>query len=510
MYRILPYSVSVLLMLVFLVGGSGCKAIKKWRDARRNTRTDTIIVVKKDSTPQVVKVDTQRYCDTLPPRNYERIIVCFEKIDGKIVRRDTVGKIEMPEQRRIDSLARIDEQRRKDSIALVESKRPQKKESYKVVVLLPFMASNTRTGESEAKSLRSVEFYEGAQMAFDSLRRMGVKLSVDVFDTQDSDSVLQLLLQREELQKADLIIGPIASDELRTVARFAASYNIPMISPLSPRTVVEGDNPYFLQINPSYSTHIQHVLRYSERMPIRRSKHFIVAGTKDDSVYVEQCQFAYKIYKNDTSALMPQYVPAEGNKFDGDQFRSLTRRGSLNIIFVPSLRENFVSNLLRTLTSEGTKSSRYDPTKRQEDYLIVGMSQWKYFENISYDYFEKLRLHMTSESFIDPVALSTLRFKDSYFSRYGMPPRDFGYIGFDVMLYAGKMLHKHGTGFFAELEKEPFEGKHTRFLIRPVTRTFKVQENGVIKEKTVTSYYENTYINVLHYEEYELKKVDTP
>ncbi len=503
------YSLFILLLLLFAFAGSGCKAIKKWRDGRKNIRTDTI-VVRKDTQPVIVKVDTLRYCDTLPPRNYERLIVCFEKVEGKIIRRDTVGKIDLSAQRRIDSLAQIEDQRRKDSIALVESKKPQKKENYRVVILMPFMASSSRVGENDAKSLRSVEFYEGAQMAFDSLRRMGVDLSINVFDTQDSDSVLQLLLQREELMKADLIIGPIASDELRTVARFAAAYHIPVISPLSPRTVVENDNPYFLQINPSYSTHIQHVLRYSERMPIRRSKHFIVAGTKDDSLYIEQCQFAYQEYKKDSLARMEVYVPKEGNKFDDDQFRSLTRRGSLNIIFVPCLKENYVSNLLRTLTSEGTKSSRYDPTKRQEDYLIVGMSQWKYFENISYDYFEKLRLHMTSESFVDPTSLSAMRFKDSYFSRYGMPPRDFGYVGFDVMLYAGKMLHKHGTGFFAELEKEPYEGKQTRFVIRPVTRTYKVEENGVIKEKTAVSYYENTYINILHYEEFSLKKVETP
>jgi hypothetical protein len=116
-------------------------------------------------------------------------------------------------------------------------------------------------------------------------------------------------------------------------------------------------------------------------------------------------------------------------------------------------------------------------------------------------------LHLTSESFIDMKNLPTMRFRDAYVSEYGMPPRDFAYIGFDLTIYMGRMLKKHGTGFLAALDKEPYTGRHTKFDIRPVYRTFKtLQPNGDLQEQSAVSRYENSFIHILKFEEFTLKK----
>lgn len=497
--------IKLIISLLLIVWLSSCELLKG-RNRNKDLRGDTI-VVKRDTLQKVVKIDTFRACDTMAAVNFERLVVCYEKVGNKITRRDTIARIQLTEERRIDSLRRLGDQRAIDSLALLESKKAQLKESYKVVILMPFMSGVARSGNSEAKSLRAIEFYEGFLMALDSLRRENINMTISVFDTQDNDSIVEQLLLREELRQADVIVGPMSSGELRLVSNFAAAYHIPLISPLNPRFVPEEDNPYFLQINPSYATQSEHIFDYANKLPIRRPKNFIIVGTKDDSLIMEQFQSAYAIYKNDANARATMYISAD-NRFDSNKLKDKYQRNALNIIVAPTLKEPFIFGLLRSLSDDGGKA--IDPNKpqiTQESYMVFGLSQWKYFEEINFEYFEKLRMHMTSESYIDPKHLPSMRFRDAYVSQYGMPPRDFAYIGFDLTIYMGRMLKKHGTGFLAQLDKEPYTGRHTKFDIKPVYRTFKTLEaNGDLKEQSAVSRYENSFIHILKFEQFTLIK----
>lgn len=491
--------------LFFIGWSSSCDLLKRNRNS--NLRGDTI-VVRKDTSHKVVKQDTFRSCDTLPPRNYVQLVVCYERVGGQVIRRDTVSRIELTEQRRIDSLRQVNAQRQADSLALVESKKAQLKENYKVAVLLPFMSNGDRSGANEAKSTRSVEFYEGLLMAFDTLRRENINLSVSVFDTQDNDSIVATLLLREDVKNADLIIGPMSSGELRIVSDFSAAYHIPMISPLNPRFSPETDNPYFLQINPSYAQQAANIFKYIDQSPNRRPKNYVVVATKDDSLLVEQFNEAYAIYKKNPEARAETYISQDG-RFDSEQIKNKFQRNALNVIIAPTLREPFVFGLLRSLSDDGGKPIDPNNKKVQESYVVFGLSQWKYFESINFEYFENMRMHLTSESYIDIKHLPTVRFKEAYFSEYGMPPRDFAYTGFDLMIYAGRMLKKHGTGFLSQLDKEPYTGRHTSFIIKPVYRTYpSPQPNGDIRQEAALQRYENTYINILKFEQFTLIKAN--
>lgn len=499
-----PILLKLLVSLLLISSASSCKLFQG--GSGNNIRTDTIIVRKTDPV-KVVKVDTFRNCDTLPPRDYVRLIVCTERVGGTVTRCDTTGRIELTAQRKADSLRIVQAEQQRDSLALAELRKPQLKSSYKVVIMLPFMVGDRSAG-NEAKATRAVEFYEGAQMAFDSLRRENVPLSISVFDTQDSDSVLQTLLLREEVRTADLIIGPMSNSELRTVSDFAAANKIPMVSPLNPRFSPEIDHDYFLQMSPSYEQQSAQIFAYAERRAARRPKNFVIIGTKDDSLLMEQFQTAYGIYRNDPTARAEMYMSEDG-RFDANKIKTKTKSGALNILVAPTLREPFVFGLLRSLSGDGGKPIDPNNKKVQDSYIVFGLSQWKYFETINFEYFENMRMHMTSDAFADLKNPPTTRFKEAYYSEYGMPPREFAYVGFDVMIYVGRMLKKHGTGFFAQLDREPYTGRACRFEIKPIYRTYKTLElNGDIQQKTVVKRYENTFIHILKFEEFKIIKAE--
>ncbi len=487
------YAFFACLLLIFT---SSCKFLRN-SGGNNKSNLDTVIVVKRDTPktnkePLVIKIDTLRYCDTSPAQNNFRTVICYESVYGKVIKKDTIAKIRVRDSS-------------KNVVNIDSSNKNPIKAAYNVAIVMPFMSGGTnKNGETESKSIRALEFYEGVQMAYDSLRRENINLFISVFDSKDSDSVLQTLLIKEELLKADLIIGPMAGAELRTMSAFAQNYKKTIISPLNPKEISAEDNPYFIQFSPTARMQARNILKYLETAPFRRSKNIVLVGTREDSLAMEQFQEEYGIYRRDPNQRVNQYMSVEG-KFSSDAFRAQIKRGQTNIIVVLSNRENFVTNLTSHLHQ--SIGWQVGEVSTQEDYILFGQSQWKYFEGVNAEQFESTRLHLVTDCFADLKEPNIVRFKEAYFAKYGMPPREFAYIGFDLMLYFGRMLKKYGTDFRNHLHKEPYKGRHNTIKIEALMRERKVMKATEIQTETVINRYENSAVNIIKFEQFNFTKV---
>src|SRR5262245_48197255 len=54
-----------------------------------------------------------------------------------------------------------------------------------------------------------VEFWEGAQLAIDSLEKEGLQLDVHIYDTRSTRRKFETLVTEDEVKKMDLIIGHV-------------------------------------------------------------------------------------------------------------------------------------------------------------------------------------------------------------------------------------------------------------------------------------------------------------
>ena len=484
-----------LISILLLLSATSCKLLFNTSDKNNNNKLDSVKVVKKDTQPNkivVIKADTFRYCDTLPEKNNFRTVVCYEKINGKLTKIDTMAKILVKDT---SKLAKIDSLKNAPKVI---------KNTYNIVIVLPFMSGGSnRSAETEAKSIRALEFYEGVQLAYDSLKREAISLNISVFDTKDNDSIIQTLLIKEEFLNADLIIGPMAGNELRSLAAFAQTYQKAIISPLNPKEISTEDNPYFIQFNPTARMQARNLVKFAELSTIRRAKNIVLVGTKDDSLAMEQFQQEYANLKRDPNLRVSQYMSPDG-KFSSDGLKSQCKRGQCNLVLVLSNKESFVLTLARSLhESIGWKQGE---VSTQEDYVLFGQSQWRYFETVAPEYFESTRLHILAESFADLTDPNTVRFKEAYFSKYGMPPREFAYTGFDLMIFFGRMLKKYGTDFRTNLSKEIYKGRSTSIKIEPVFRTRNIIKGTEIISENATTRYENTFLNIIKFEQFTFIK----
>ena len=109
---------------------------------------------------------------------------------------------------------------------------------HKLAIFLPlyldsaFDASNNyRYDKSFPKFINpGLEFYEGAQLALDSLQKENARLEVHIYDTRSSSKNIAQILQSPEFQKTELIIGHVAPGELQQLATAAAQMNVPFIN----------------------------------------------------------------------------------------------------------------------------------------------------------------------------------------------------------------------------------------------------------------------------------------
>jgi len=370
----------------------------------------------------------------------------------------------------------------------------EKLDRYKVAVMLPFMSNKNPGGTSPTiydKSLLAVNLYGGMKMAFDDLSYEGVQLDVTVLDTEGSTSTTKSLLQRSEVQNADVIIGPVRKDNLKLVAEFAKANKTPLVSPLSPSTSVTEDNPYYLQFAPTLESHCYAITKHVRE---RYESNQVVLVTRKKSA--EQKRMKYfqdanvKIEGSITAERFKEFVIADVSAdLNEIEIRPYFVEGGTTVFVVPSWsNETFVYSLLRKIRT----------AKGNNKVVVYGMPQWMNYNRISYDYYEALNVHVSSSVAIDPDAQEVEEFNRNYYYKFGTAPTEDAFIGFDITHYVGKLIKKHGNQFQQKIDTEKGESYiHTKFYFDPMPGS-----NSNLENLSEVGRYENQHVNILEFKDY--------
>ena len=113
-----------------------------------------------------------------------------------------------------------------------------------LVLLLPFNISKIENDSlnSVASKLKkdkflnmTLDFYSGVLMAIDSAKVMGLNVNIRILDSEETknSSAIPGLVQQNNLQNADAIIGPFYQTNVEKLAELVSTDNVPVISPLS-------------------------------------------------------------------------------------------------------------------------------------------------------------------------------------------------------------------------------------------------------------------------------------
>ncbi len=333
---------------------------------------------------------------------------------------------------------------------------------FNVVLILPLGGEtaviDTSSKSSSARRYEDImQYYEGTLIAIDSLKNSGVSVKLTVIDTKtdkDLDAITKAL-KTPVLKEANLIIGPVYSEAIPMVAKFAESHKIPMVSPLATAESVVRDNRYFVQVANDATALTRLSVEYARRDDGKTT--LVIPSDGSDAKLVKEFKAALK-------EKLPELSYRQGNNAvsQREALKAKLVQGKNNRFVVLSNNEVFVLDFLQNLTN----------ASKGYDVEVLGRQKWLKFTSVDMAYIHGANVQMYVQNYADYSAETTKSFVRSFRNFYKAEPNNYAFRGFDVAYYFINALKKNGPDFIGCLPKLSSQNIHTPF------RFVKVGENG--------------------------------
>src|SRR5687768_4446287 len=144
---------------------------------------------------------------------------------------------------------------------------------HKISVLAPLYldsafdaAGNYRYGKVLPKFIApGLEFYQGVQLAIDSIRNQGLELDINIFDTRSGKPALQKIIDKPEFDGTEIIIAHVNMADAQWLAHLAKDRNIPFINVNFPNEAGVSDNPNYILLNSTLFTHCEGLYKFMQK-----------------------------------------------------------------------------------------------------------------------------------------------------------------------------------------------------------------------------------------------------
>lgn len=321
-----------------------------------------------------------------------------------------------------------------------------------------------------------LEFWEGAQLAIDSLKKEGVKVDVHVYDTRSTKKPFASLVADPELKQMDLLIGHVNVNEAASLAWLANNQGIPFINANLPNEAGVSNNPQYVILNSTLYTHCSGIYRFLQtNYSVSNIIVFRKKGATEDRLkdYLTQIE-------NNTAAikLKIKYVTLENN-FTIQQLQPYLDSNKTNVCLAGSLDAAFGQSLCQLLSSV---SSSYTST-------VFGMPTWDVldFEKPMY---KGIEIFYSTPFYINPADKLVAHLNDYFRIQYYSRPSDMVFRGYETLYHFARLLNEHKQNISSSLGDKKYK-IFTEMDVQPV----------LDKKDMTLDYFENKKL-------YFVKKVD--
>lgn len=383
-----------------------------------------------------------------------------------------------------------------DSLAAASSIFPQgEKATYNIGMMLPFdimlndsleAALNTRK-ELYILTEIALDYYRGAKLALDSLRKMGLNANVFVYEVGEDIVAARDASKRIVQDDLDIVFGPMHKSSLAIISDACIKNETYLVSPNSFGNEVFEDNPFLMRAEASRETMMRYLANY---VAIQHQGHNVLMVSSEgpkDWPYRKMFKQAYNsatgTFNNHFSDSL-RAITTEN--IDSEEIGKWLSKDSLNVLVVPSNQLAFVSDFMTRLSVVDDEEYRIQ---------VYGMDKWVKYDNIDAEYKNRFNLRLVVPSFVIYDSEPVIDFLETYRHAYNTDPSSYGYgyLGFDLTMFFGGALMHFGLGFpqfFNDYE------------------THGVGVNYRFGKSTTGREYENKDVYVIEYNDFKVERVN--
>ena len=278
---------------------------------------------------------------------------------------------------------------KKISTENVVAPKPTEKKEMHVALLLPFFTNEIEFDSLGIeivsitdKSNLAIQYLHGVQLALDSLDRAGVKLELNIFDSQKDTDRVRGFMNTEAAKNADVFIGPVNNFQVSLAGKLIDQKHQVLFSPLSSSQNLATANPNFVLANAGLKTHCEQLAAFINAKYPGKKILMLYRRNEGESEYTT---YFKSILKTKPIELTEK---SDSSFYKVDNFLTAIDN---NIIIIPSFDEEFV-NLLSKKLFELTDNYKI---------TLVGMPTWTEMETLRLDYLQKLNTHITGSFYAD-------------------------------------------------------------------------------------------------------------
>ena len=227
----------------------------------------------------------------------------------------------------------------------------------RLAYLLPLQTNASRR---DGQMDRFIDFYEGALLAIYEAQACGQRFEIFTYDVQKSDSVIQQVLKRGEMQNMDAIIGPAYPAQVSHAALFAKHNRIPCIIPFTNKVSGLEHNPYLVQFNPNAQQEAETAVRLLAAQKDSLQLVFVDPQASDVSAFVSMLREKVLAAGFATADISLQTII-------NDSLTSVLRQDKMNILVFNTDKYSSVSPVLNQVANQ----------KKGHSLALFGRYSWQ-------------------------------------------------------------------------------------------------------------------------------------
>jgi len=349
---------------------------------------------------------------------------------------------------------------------------------YQVAIFTPLFLDSAfdetasyRYGKAFPKYINpGLEFYEGAELAIDSLNIEGVKLDIYVYDSRSIKNGIDSIVRSPEFDSIDLVIGHVNAKEARLLANAAARKSIPVINATYPNDAGVTNNPNYIVLNSTLLTHCAAMYRFIQKnYALAPVVVFRKKGAQEDRLK----SYFDDITKSTSSVPLKIKFVTLDNLFSPEDIKEHLEKDVKTVCIAGSLDVNFGQLLTSQLAS------------LYEDYpsVLFGMPTWWDLTDFSKPEYKNVEVFYTSPFYISDSNKLFANIIADYKSRFYSRPTDMFFRGYETVYHFAHLLLLNGRNIGSSLSDKRYK-IFTDFDIQPVlnpkTNTLDYFENKKI------------------------------
>lgn len=294
--------------------------------------------------------------------------------------------------------------------------------SINLAILLPFRAdeyvekSSKDIFEKNQLANMVTDFYMGAEIAIDSIKKQGVNVHVNVFDTGNRGNNIEAILNENKLENTDVVIGPFYSDKAEVVAK---GVNVPVIFPHYSNNQEKFSSSKLVKTAPEKTRYADYLISYLKDS-YKDQEIFVVGDDKSESNRLVS-KIVSELKQHDSINNIHILKPEKGY-IKRERFTKKMSSKRHNWVIIASEDNVVVADALNSMIGlpDEVNVQVFSSDKGSAYYRIDNNK----LANINFTY--------VSDTYTDEEAIETKTFTEKYLQANNTIPSDYAIKGFDI------------------------------------------------------------------------------